>query len=116
VPNFPVDQSKVGRKEMGIPEAIFGNNSIPGMGAWGGPSFPEIRAGGVWTGNPLELHAVKMEPSAKEQITKVYRAHTFKVGGFWEFIENKQDPCCGFGGYIVEPPQNWGNNHRQRLC
>jgi len=108
-PNYPVNQKKIGRKELNLPLAIFGSDEIPSFGDWG-PTFPGVGPGGSFTGDPMIQHAVKSTPSAKEEITKVFRAHTFKAGGFWEHILNNQDPSGSFGGFIVEPPSNWGND------
>jgi len=108
MPNKPGDPSKISRSAIGLPEAVFGQDTTPSFSNWSS-GFPALGPGGNYVRKPLAMKADKLTPSAKENVTKVLGAHTLKAGVFYEFILNKQDPYGSFNGFM-QVPQGWGQD------
>ncbi len=96
--NVLQDPSKMSKSALGFPyQGIFHNNVdlIPGVVSWSGPSNIWMNGGY----NPI-LYATKHLTSFSDNVTKVKGTHTFKFGGSFENIINKQ-PNSGYDqGYF----------------
>ena len=108
MPNKPQDPSKISRSAIGLPETVWGQDAIPSFGNWSS-NFPGLGPGGNYVRSPLQMKADKLTPSARTNVTKVLGVHTLKAGGYWELIENKQDPYGNFNGFM-SVPQGWGSD------
>jgi hypothetical protein len=87
-PNELEDPSKVSRSALGYTNpGIYRNglDQVPAYTTWGqGPTL--LNPGGF---DPV-LFATKWLVSINQNITKVAGAHTIKVGGFYEWVNNSQ--------------------------
>lgn len=110
MPNKPQDYTKISRTAIGLPLTVWGQDAIPSFGNWSS-NFPGLGPGGnyVGLGKSLQMKADKLTPSARTNVTKVLGVHTLKAGGYWEFLENKQNPYGNFNGFM-SVPQGWGSD------
>ena len=102
-PNQYADPSKVSRQANGYPyQGIFkdSNDQIPAITSWGGaPTM--LNPGGF---DPV-LFAKKWQFSVADNLTKVAGAHTVKVGGYYEWVNNNQPGNAFSNGLIINA--NW---------
>lgn len=108
MPNKPQDPSKISRSAIGLPATVWGEDAVPSFGNWSS-NFPSLGPGGFYVRKPLGMKADKLMPSARTNVTKLIGAHTLKAGGYWELIENSQDPYGNFNGFM-SVPQGWGSD------
>ncbi len=98
-PNQYADPSKVSRQGNGYPyQGIFkqSNDQIPAITSWGGaPTM--LNPGGF---DPI-LFAKKWQFSIADNLTKVAGAHTIKVGGYYEWVNNNQPGNDYSNGLII---------------
>jgi hypothetical protein len=108
-PNQFRDPSKVSRSALGynVP-GIYGNNGldqIPSMTAWGqGPTL--FNPGGF---DPV-LFATKWLISGSQNVTKVAGAHTLKMGGYYEWVNNSQPGNGDSNGRLIPAPWATGTS------
>jgi len=107
--NFPTslgDLSKQSRAGVGFkPTGIFNNSNTPAVLSWGG-TIPNL--GDVGHDYHPTMIAVKGIPSVAENLTKVYKTHTFKTGFYYEHTYNKQDNWGQFMGVFAYGATGWG--------
>ncbi|HEY1984075.1 MAG TPA: carboxypeptidase-like regulatory domain-containing protein [Terracidiphilus sp.] len=94
-PNVLADPSKVDRTKVGYGyQGLFKNGvaQIPSFGQYGPSEAAFVfNPGGFEAGGASQgLYADKWMPSVSDALTKVVGPHTFKAGGFYEWIRNSQ--------------------------
>ena len=93
-------------------KGIYDQPTAPMFATWGS-GFPNL--GDV--GYQFPLACYKKIPAAGEDLTKVIRTHTAKVGVYWEFINNAQNNWGQWGdlGYGSWTPFVSGNMYADTL-
>jgi hypothetical protein len=92
-PNVFESPDKIDRTKLGFNvKGLFKNGvaQIPNIASSG--ELPALSTnGGFEVGGPGKgLYANKFMPSASDNLSKIWRTHTFKTGFFWEWIRNSQ--------------------------
>jgi hypothetical protein len=91
--NFPYtlsNPSAVSKEALGYPyKGVYKNgyDQMPAVWDWNNAGYPQLGMYGFLNG---VLSSTKMMPSFSDNITKVWRTHTFKAGMYWEKTGNKQ--------------------------
>ena len=91
--NFPYNlgnANAVSRSALGYPyQGIYknGTDQMPAVWDWGNAGYPQLGMYGFLNGT---LYSTKMLPSYSDNLTKVWRTHTFKTGFYFEQTGNKQ--------------------------
>ena len=67
-----------------------GVKMIPSYNSAGGGSFPDFSQADIFEGGGGKFVVRKEMPSFTDNLTKVWRTHTFKAGFFWERVGNFQ--------------------------
>ncbi len=99
------------RTTLGYPYSkVFQTSSlnIPAYSSAGGQSFPDFSQPSIFD-NPPGLYAVKKEaPQFSDTFTKVWGAHTVKMGGFQQTTDNFQSTFNSFedGNLTIRAGQN----------
>ncbi|WP_350448945.1 carboxypeptidase regulatory-like domain-containing protein [Paracidobacterium acidisoli] len=107
-PNKPTNLSAAYKSTLGYPyETIFNSASslAPSINSAGPQTFPDLSQADYWEPNgtyPLR----KENPSFSDNITKVYRNHTFKFGAFTELAGNFQGTAANVNGSLYFSGKN----------
>ncbi|MEW5977502.1 MAG: carboxypeptidase regulatory-like domain-containing protein [Acidobacteriota bacterium] len=107
-PNKFEDPTKMSRKAIGYSHSgLFksGLDQIPSMTDWGSGIADIFLPGGF---DPV-LFATKHLASFGDNVTKVYKTHTFKAGFYYEHVINKQPNSGNSNGVVI--PANWASSH-----
>jgi len=77
---------------IGYPYGTIFNSSLvaPGVFSPGAKTFPEMAQADVWSASGGAYPEKKANPSFSDNVTKVYKTHTFKFGAFTELANNYQ--------------------------
>jgi len=81
---------------------------VPGIYSAGAKTFPEISQPGFFTASG-EYPSKKAIPSFSDNLTKVWRTHSFKVGGFTELVGNDQGTWAYPNGILNFGSQPYSN-------
>jgi Carboxypeptidase regulatory-like domain/TonB dependent receptor len=105
------DPTAAYRKTLGYPDGkVFQTASlnIPAYSSAGNASFPDFSQDSIFE-NPPGKYAVRKEaPQFNDQFTKVWGAHTVKVGGFTQTTDNYQSTFSTYqdGNLTIRAGQN----------
>jgi hypothetical protein len=70
---------------------VFNSSLVaPGIFSPGSQTFPEMAQADVWSASNGAYPEKKATPSFSDNVTKVYKTHTFKFGAFTELVNNYQ--------------------------
>ena len=74
------------------PDTVFNTAAtmIPSYNSAGGGTFPDFSQADIFEGGGGSFIVRKEMPSISDNLTKVWRCHTFKAGFFWERVGNFQ--------------------------
>jgi hypothetical protein len=98
-PQSPVNFNAVLRGAVGYPASygtIFqktkplAQTMVPGWNADGNYNFPDFSQWDVFSGTGGSYYIRKENPAFSDDLTKVYRNHTFKAGFYYEMTGNNQ--------------------------
>jgi hypothetical protein len=77
---------------IAYPYGTVYNDSLqaPGIYSAGSQTFPEMSQPDLWTTGGGSYPTMKQTPSFIDNVTKVWKTHTFKLGAFTELVNNDQ--------------------------
>jgi hypothetical protein len=95
------DPSAATRKTLQYPASygkVFGGSSvnIPAYSSAGNYTFPDFSQASIFA-NPVGKYAVsKSAPQFSDTFTKIWGAHTVKLGGYWQNTDNYQSTMSSY--------------------
>ena len=119
--SFPFVQpnpSAVYRSTLGYPYGkVFQTHSlnIPAYGSAGNYTFPDFSQASIFD-NPPGQYAVRKEaPQFNDTLTKVWGAHTVKMGAFTQNTDNFQSTFSTYqdGNLTIDAGQNPNHHYRK---
>jgi Carboxypeptidase regulatory-like domain len=106
-PQFPVNPKAVLRGTVGYPDTygtIFPKSTplnqeqVPGWNQAGNYTFPDFSQWDVFSQTGGEYYIRKENPAFADDLTKIYKAHTLKVGFYFETTGNNQGTFNPYNG------------------
>jgi hypothetical protein len=91
-PYRPTDLAAASKSTIGYPYGTIYNGLsalAPSINSAGAQTFPDLSQPDVW-GSSGSYPLKKATPSFADNLTKVYRSHTIKVGAYTELVSNYQ--------------------------
>ena len=110
-PYSPTNLQAMYKSTLGYPYATLYNSAsqvVPGIYAPGADTFPDISQPAFYTASG-QYPTKKAVPSFADNVTKVWKSHTFKFGAFTELVGNNQGTWSfpeGIFSFGTEPMPN----------
>jgi hypothetical protein len=82
---YPANYGTIFAKTKPLPQTM-----VPGWNQAGNYTFPDFSQWDVFSGTGGSYYIRKENPAFSDDLTKVYKAHTLKVGFYWETTGNNQ--------------------------
>jgi hypothetical protein len=99
-PIAPLDVQASYSSTIGYTYGTVFNSSLvaPGISSAGAQTFPDMSQPDLWSASGGEYPTSKATPSFSDNITKVWKNHTFKFGAFTELVNNYQGSYEDYNG------------------
>lgn len=101
-PMKPTNVSASAISTIGYPYGTVFNGSkiAPGINSAGTSTFPDMSQPDIWSSGG-QYPVKKATPSFTDNVTKVYKNHTFKLGAFTELVSNYQGSFVNYNGMFT---------------